>query len=196
VTGGAHDDEITRLALDGARGETEATVRFVQATQRDVHRFLVGLVGGREAEDLTQETYLRALRSLPRFAGRSSARTWLLSIARRVAADHVRAIVRRPRTGEAPDWELVAERAEMVPAAEERVLLRELVLALDPSRREAFVLTQMLDLSYADAAAVCGCPVGTIRSRVARARADLVAALGEASLTGDERDDRLDAAGN
>src|SRR5262249_8529886 len=138
----------------------------------------------------------RALRSLPRFAGRSSARTWLLSIARRVAADHVRAIVRRPRTGGAPDWELVAEPAEMVPAAEERVLLRGLVLALDPNRREAFVLTQMLDLSYADAAAVCGCPVGTIRSRVARARADLVAALGETSMTGNERDDRLDAAGS
>jgi RNA polymerase sigma-70 factor (ECF subfamily) len=177
VTGGIGDDEITRLAMAGALGDAKATARFIGATQRDVHRFVAGLVGAREADDLTQETYLRALRSLPSFAGRSSARTWLLAIARRAAADYVRAAVRRPRTSQTADWELVVERVVTVPGVEDRVLLRELVLALDADRREAFVLTQMLDLSYADAAAVCGCPVGTIRSRVARARADLVAAL-------------------
>ena len=48
-----------------------------------------------------------------------------------------------------------------------------LLAALDPERRAAFVLTQMIGCSYAEAAAVCGCPVGTIRSRVARAREDL-----------------------
>jgi len=49
---------------------------------------------------------------------------------------------------------------------------------LDHERREAFVLTQLVGLSYAEAADVCGCPVGTVRSRVARARADLVDAFG------------------
>jgi RNA polymerase sigma-70 factor (ECF subfamily) len=49
--------------------------------------------------------------------------------------------------------------------------------ALAPDRRAAFTLTQVLGLSYEEAAQVVGCPVGTIRSRVARARADLVAAL-------------------
>jgi hypothetical protein len=49
--------------------------------------------------------------------------------------------------------------------------------ALDPDRREAFVLIQVFDLTYAETAQVCGCPVGTIRSRVARAREDLVASL-------------------
>ncbi|MBO0849770.1 MAG: sigma-70 family RNA polymerase sigma factor [Pseudonocardia sp.] len=177
VTAAVQHDEITRHALAGSRGDTVATVAFVRATQRDVHRFLTNLTGAREADDLAQETYLRALRSLPRFAGRSSARTWLLSIARRVAADHVRAAVRRPRTGGEPDWDLVCDRAATLPGVDERVLLRELVLGLETDRREAFVLTQMLDLSYAEAAAVCGCPVGTIRSRVARGRADLVAAM-------------------
>ena len=62
-------------------------------------------------------------------------------------------------------------------APDEAVLLRSLVTTLDLDRREAFVLTQLLGLSYAEAAAVCGCPVGTIRSRVARAREDLVAAM-------------------
>ncbi len=57
--------------------------------------------------------------------------------------------------------------------------MTDLVRRLEGDRREAFVLTQLLGLSYAEAAEVAGCPVGTIRSRVARARADLVTALGE-----------------
>jgi RNA polymerase sigma-70 factor (ECF subfamily) len=65
------------------------------------------------------------------------------------------------------------------------VAMRSLVASLEPERREAFVLTQVVGLSYAEAADVCSCPVGTIRSRVARARADLVDALGGAqSRTG------------
>ena len=57
----------------------------------------------------------------------------------------------------------------------------DLLTRLDADRREAFVLTQVVGLSYAEAAEVAGCPVGTIRSRVARARADLVDALDEGS---------------
>src|SRR4051812_15724247 len=125
----------------------------------------------RTADDLAQETYLRALGGLARFEGRSSARTWLLSIARRVVADQVRAAKVRPRTTDLDAW--VAESTGF----EDNVLLEDLVRSLTPDRREAFVLTQTLGLSYADAADVCGCPVGTIRSRVARARDDLVTAV-------------------
>jgi RNA polymerase sigma-70 factor (ECF subfamily) len=56
------------------------------------------------------------------------------------------------------------------------------VAALPPERREAFVLTQVVGLSYDEAATVCTCPVGTIRSRVARARSDLIAAIRAAEL--------------
>jgi RNA polymerase sigma-70 factor (ECF subfamily) len=56
----------------------------------------------------------------------------------------------------------------------------DLLARLEPDRREAFVLTQFLGLPYAEAAEVAGCPVGTIRSRVARARADLIDLLGGA----------------
>ena len=55
--------------------------------------------------------------------------------------------------------------------------MTDLLQRLDGDRREAFVLTQLIGLSYADAADVAGCPMGTVRSRVARARADLVEAL-------------------
>lgn len=176
-----HDDAtVTAWALAAGAGDTAALAEFVRATQVDVHRFLVHLAGRDDAEDLAQETFLRALRSLPSFAGRSTARTWLLSVARRVAVDAVRTAVRRPRVRDlGEDTQDVLERAVPRTGAQEAVLLRTLIDALPDERREAFVLTQVLDLGYAEAAQVCGCPVGTIRSRVARAREDLLRALGE-----------------
>jgi RNA polymerase sigma-70 factor, ECF subfamily len=175
------DAQITAWALAAGRGDRAALTAFVRATQRDVHRFVAHLGSGRDADDLAQETYLRALGALPRFAGDSSARTWLLAIARHTAADAVRTAMRRPRTNGVDDWDALAAavpRPGLVRTAlDEAVLLRELVHALDADRRDAFVLTQLLDLSYAEAAEVCGCPVGTIRSRVARAREDLVEAM-------------------
>lgn len=173
----AYDDELTRCALAAGQGDRAALATFIRATQRDVHRFVCALIGRGEAEDVAQETYLRALKSLPHFAARSSARTWLFAIARRAAADHVRVAMRTPRTSTVPDWEVLAQRQAPSTGSEDRILLWDLVAGLDTDRREAFSLTQMLGLGYAEAAEVCGCPVGTIRSRVARARADLIAAL-------------------
>ncbi len=183
------DAAITAWALAAGRGDADAVAAFVRATQTDVHRFLVHLAGPADAEDLAQETYLRALRTLPSFEGRSSARTWLLAVARRVSVDAVRTAVRRPRTSGVEDWEMLADRTTPArSAAHEAVLLRSLVDALDPDRREAFVLTQMLGLGYAEAADVCDCPVGTIRSRIARAREDLVRALDADTGDGGARD--------
>jgi RNA polymerase sigma-70 factor (ECF subfamily) len=174
------DAAVTAWAIAAGRGDRDALAAFVRATQQDVHRFVAHLSSAREADDLAQETYLRALCALPGFAGRSSARTWLLSVARHTTIDAIRSSARRPRTDGAEDWETLADAARRGgahSAAHEAVLLRALVTALDPDRRDAFVLTQLLDLSYAEAADVCECPVGTIRSRVARAREDLVAAM-------------------
>ena len=64
--------------------------------------------------------------------------------------------------------------------------MTDLLARLDPDRREAFVLTQLLGLPYAEAAEVAGCPVGTIRSRVARARADLIESLAGVNEDGAE----------
>jgi len=186
---GPDDAEITRWALAAKGGDRAAASAFIEATQRHVHRFLTHLVNAAEAEDLTQETYLRAMRSLPRFAARCTARTWLLAIARRVAADHIRALVCRPRVAAVRDWQSVAEAAGGGDGSrfEESVVLRQLLEALPDDRREAFVATQVLGLSYAEAAEVCDCPIGTIRSRVARAREDLVAAMGGRGDTGGGR---------
>jgi RNA polymerase sigma-70 factor, ECF subfamily len=70
----------------------------------------------------------------------------------------------------------------------ESATVADLLTRLDPDRREAFVLTQLLGLPYAEAAEVVGCPVGTIRSRVARARADLLTSLAGVKVDGGEGD--------
>ncbi len=175
------NDHVTALALAAGAGDRAAADTFIRATQRDVWGFLVHLAGHRQAEDLTQETYLRALRSLPGFAGRSSARTWLLSIARRVVIDQVRAAQRRPRITYAADPTVTSDQEQahiygLAAGFEDVVELNQLLGGLDVDRREALVLTQVIGLDYAEAAAVCDCPVGTIRSRVARARSELLAA--------------------
>lgn len=187
--GGRRDDEaVTAAARAAARGDRDAAAEFVRATQGDVYRFLVHLSGPHDAEDLAQETFVRALGALPSFSGRSTARTWLLSIARHVAADAVRRAARRPRTAALPLEEALQTRATpWHPNIDEAVHVRALVADLDAERREAFVLTQIIGLSYADAARVCACPVGTIRSRVARARMDLITALDERAGLSRER---------
>jgi RNA polymerase sigma-70 factor (ECF subfamily) len=147
---------------------------LVRATQADVWRFVAALVDPDTADDLTQETYLRAFRSLADFEGRSSVRTWLLAIARRTCADHIRTVQRRRR--------LEARLAEPEPVPDHAGLhgAADLIRQLPDDRRVAFVLTQVVGMSYAEAAAIEGVPVGTIRSRVARARDQLIAAVADA----------------
>ncbi|MEU5542817.1 sigma-70 family RNA polymerase sigma factor [Streptomyces sioyaensis] len=177
------DESVTGWALAARSGDERAVEQFVRATQLDVRRYVTHLSGDPQAtDDLVQDTYVRALRSLPRFEGRSSARTWLLTIARRVVADRIRSHAVRPRLAATDDWQTAAERVQPrgVPGFDEGVALAELLAGLTPERREAFVLTQLLGLPYAATAGVIGCPVGTVRSRVARARETLVGLLTEA----------------
>jgi len=164
-------DELTLAALRARAGDQQAAAEFVRRSQADVWRLCAHLGSRADADDLTQETYTRAFGSLHRFAGRSSARSWLLSIARRVCADAIR--TRRPVS---PVAELDPPGPSSDPA--DTVSLRILLDSIEAGYREAFVLTQVLGLSYPEAADVVGCPVGTIRSRVARARDALVAGLG------------------
>lgn len=169
-------DEVTELALAAGRGDRAALSQFIRRTQDDVWRFLARSASSQAADDLTQETYLRMLSALPRFEGRSSARSWLLSIARHVAIDRIRYDAARPRAHALDD--LDTSRGTLHATDHTDVLsVQETLDTLDPDRRVALVLTAMLGFTYAEAAEICGCPVGTIRSRVARARADLMVEL-------------------
>ncbi|WP_435296706.1 sigma-70 family RNA polymerase sigma factor [Streptomyces sp. YPW6] len=171
-----NDGQITDWALAAGGGDREAADRFVRATYEDVRRFVAYLSSDSPgADDLAQETYLRAMSGLARFAGRSCARTWLMSIARRVVIDRHRAAAVRPRAADTADWQTAAERAQPrhLPGFDESAAVLDALRRLDPARRQAFVLTQLLGASYEEAAAAAGCPVGTVRSRVARARREL-----------------------
>jgi RNA polymerase sigma-70 factor (ECF subfamily) len=123
---------------------------------------------------VAQETYYRCIRALPRFRGDSSARTWLLSIARHVCADELRS---RSRFRRADLDDIESTGAPVTPDIADEIAISDLLAKLDANRREAFLLTQIVRLPYGEAASICGCPVGTIRSRVARAREDLITML-------------------
>ncbi|GLX02571.1 sigma-70 family RNA polymerase sigma factor [Microtetraspora sp. NBRC 16547] len=178
----ADDERLTVLALAARAGAPADVEAFARAVYPDVRRFLVHLTDPQSAEDLTQETFVRALGSLPRFAGRASARTWLLSIARRVVVDRFRSAAVRPMIADVPDWRAAAERRQPfeTPGPDDAVALAGLLAEVPRERRDAFVLTQLMGLPYAEAAELIGCPVGTVRSRVARARSQLITSLAEA----------------
>lgn len=170
------DEDLTLLARLAGQGDQDAEAAFVARTIDDVWRYCVHMLDANLADDATQATYLRALPALARFRGESSARTWIIGVARNTCLDERRTLVRRQR---------LVDRimAQPLDAADPRgpadgaAGLEELIDELHPDRREAFVLTQVLGFPYEDAAEMIGCPIGTIRSRVARARADLMTAL-------------------
>lgn len=161
-------DELTELLLLAGDGDEAAFAKLVQAMYEPIWRFNAHLVGRDDAADATQETFLSAWRSMRGFRGESSARTWLFVVARRSADRTAR---RRAR------WQELASSAPLAaPIAlgpDSALEIEELLSGLPEERRIAMVLTQIVGLTYAEAAEVCGCPVGTIRSRIARAREDL-----------------------
>ncbi|WP_418276607.1 RNA polymerase sigma factor [Isoptericola jiangsuensis] len=143
-----------------------------------------------DAEDLVQESLVRAFRAIDRFDGRHP-RAWLLTIVRHTNAN----LHRRRRPVVIDDWELVhssrpAFGSAESPSAEDVYVMEELdgalgsaVAALDPRFRSTLVLVDVHDLSYAEAAAVLEVPVGTVMSRLSRARERVRKALGPTFTT-------------
>jgi len=163
-------DDVTADALRAAGGDRAALSEFVRATQPDVWRLCAFLVDPPSADDLTQDVYARAIASLPSFRGDASARTWVLTITYRTCADELR----RRRRRRLLQAQLTTSTGPAVIHADESIGVSELIARLDPAERGALVLTQLLGLRYQDAASVLDVPVGTVRSRVARARRQLM----------------------
>jgi RNA polymerase sigma-70 factor, ECF subfamily len=172
----APDDHLDELATRAASGDRVALSDLVRGTQADVWRLCAHLVDRQSADDLTQDVYARAIMALPRFRGDSPVRLWLLGIARHVCVDEVRRLTRRRRILGRNETAAV----EVASDPTGQVDLDDLLAGLEPDQRAAFILTQVLGLRYHEAAEAVGCPVGTIRSRVSRAREALVSALAEA----------------
>lgn len=161
-------DPVTHALLAAHDGDATAFERFVRLTIDDVTPYCRYLGDRDHLDDLVQDTYLRALRSLHTYRADTPGLRWLLTIARRACADAVHHHERARRT------ELTRRPTiDHTTTVEIELLLEE----LPDDQRQAFVLTQLLGYHYDDAAHICDCPIGTIRSRVARARTQLATTL-------------------
>jgi RNA polymerase sigma-70 factor (ECF subfamily) len=176
--GGAIDAPSQRLIARCREGDRDGFGELVALTEPRVRRLLVRLVGRRaDLDDLVQETYLRAWRSLPRFRGESRFSTWLLRIATNTARTWRRGhkpIASLPADSDLGPCNASGLREKPLVEAYERALL-----GLSPDLRAAFVLHETEGLSYRDVADVLDCPIGTVMSRLHRARTKILDELRE-----------------
>lgn len=174
-------DRLTHLLLSAQQGDEAALRQFVAETQHDV-RTMCRYLGDRDnADDLAQETYARAISSLHRYRADGPAKHWLLTIARRTCADATRKRIRRRRL-EQRVRALERDEVTAAPSDSSSPDWADVLAELDDDRRAAFVVTQLNGLRYDEAAELLGVPIGTIRSRVARARDQLIRSLDAARI--------------
>lgn len=176
--------ELDDVTLERARrGENKACVSLVERYQRPVFALMTRMLGSRDqglVDDLAQETFLRVFRELPRFRRSGPARlsTWILTIASRLAIDEIRRRQRRPPTVESDLDHVATAGAENL--AERRLLgeaLCRAVAKLPEEQRAVFLLRAYHDLDYTEIAEALECDLGTVKSRLSRARAKLREAL-------------------
>jgi RNA polymerase sigma-70 factor (ECF subfamily) len=175
-----------------AAGDEAACTELVSEHQRMVIQLAMNLLGDRdEAVDLSQEVFLRVFRTIHRFRGQSSLRTWIYRIAVNQARNRHRFWRRRHRADQVSLDEHLATHGEFVSegdATPERVLAQKelaarLQAALDRlpfDQRTAIVLREIDGLSYDEIAFSLGLAIGTVKSRLTRARQALRLELNEA----------------
>ncbi len=178
------DDELLRLAASGAE---DAFSVLYQRRQGAVYRFALQMSGSSYiAEEVTQEIFLMLLSNSSSYeASRGTLASYLYGVARRLvwrrmaqSRSHFPLAVVEGEDGRTPEQLVALPQVERDLARDEAVRsLRRAILALPAGYREAVVLCDLHELSYADAAQVLGCAVGTVRSRLHRARALLAERL-------------------
>ncbi|MGH8925435.1 MAG: RNA polymerase sigma factor [Acidimicrobiia bacterium] len=158
-----------------AAGDVSAFERLVHATEGHLWRYLVHILGDRAlAEDVRQEIFMRVLHKLPSLRDPDRFVPWLFAMARNAAYDASRARRRRhARLQQAVDEAYQATSPD--PHLELEVA--DALARLEPELRETLVLVGVMGLSYAEVAATMGVPEGTVKSRVFRARRQLVSSL-------------------
>lgn len=183
----AQDSLLAHRARDG---DQRAFGELVRRHQDGVFRFVLRMTGSRdEAMDLTQDTFIKAWQALPRWQPQAQFRTWLFQIARNGALD----LLRRRETLQFVPIEDDAVFAAPQPTPEEQLDQRQRLGLLDaalrqlpPEHREVLLLREIEQLSYADIAAALQIQEGTVKSRIARARAALLDRY--AAATGERND--------
>ena len=196
------DREVDQQLVERAqRGDKRAFELLVLKYQRKLGRLLSRFVrDSAEVEDVTQEAFIKAYRALPSFRGESAFYTWLYRIGINTAKNYLVALGRRAPTTTGFDNEEAegfedAEQLRDSSTPESELEGKEIAAtvnhamdALPPDLRTAITLREIEGLSYEEIANVMNCPVGTVRSRIFRARDAIAAEL--RPLLGTEKDRR------
>lgn len=160
-----------------ARGDVEALAKLFRRRQQNVYRFALHLTGSSSlADDVTQDVFVTVIREAVKFEpGRAPVPAWLCGIARnfvrrRLAVDRGAASVDVDEGVETSLHASTPDPLDALTSAESIEALRRAVLSLPLRYREALVLCDLQEMSYIDAATALNCPVGTLRSRLHRAR--------------------------
>ncbi len=197
-------DELIAACLDGDQGAWDLIVRRYRQRVFNVAYTFVGR--HEEAEDLTQEIFLKVFKALGTFDRRANFRTWLVSVARNLCIDHYRRVRKERET-----FDRGVDVADLSPAAsspdpiarlqrvDRRELLRQALREVPGVLREAVVLRDMQELAYDVIAHRLKLPVGTVKSRISRGRRELarqIARLRERSPAGEPRTVLLNTSAN
>jgi RNA polymerase sigma-70 factor (ECF subfamily) len=195
------DREVDQQLVERAqRGDKHAFELLVAKYQRRLGRLISRFVrNAAEAEDVTQDAFIKAYRALPAFRGDSAFYTWLYRIGINTAKNHLVAQGRRVPTStpldadEAEEFEDAALLHE-VATPENELMSKQVVEVVNASLQElpddlrtALTLREIEGLSYEEIATVMDCPIGTVRSRIFRAREAIAANLRPLLGTNEDR---------
>jgi RNA polymerase sigma factor (sigma-70 family) len=179
----AREDEwlVVRCQL----GEREAFDELIQRWHEPLWKYVRRLAGHDDtARDLAQDIWVRVLRGIPRLRDGSKLRAWLFGIARRALMDRLRAQYAAPMAADVDVLEVAAmaavtaeDTAGTLALEEESEALEDALAGLPVSEREVLTLFYLQELSLADVADVLNVPVGTVKSRLFRARRSLRRAM-------------------
>lgn len=187
ATDPVHDEELVSRFVSG---DERAFSRLVDRYQEPVFRFLYRMIGGdwTLAEELTQETFVRAFRGAAGFKGSYRFSTWLFTIAKNCARKRWKQSKRRPdspaggasdSTGDPPAGPRAPSPGDVVEKRELAAFVQKAVGLLDPNHRLALVLTYYEGRSYEEASEILGRPRGTVKSWVFRAKRELAKTLAD-----------------
>jgi RNA polymerase sigma-70 factor (ECF subfamily) len=175
------DDDDLALALASRNGDRQAFARLVRRHQDRLFRYLHRMTGSRDdALDLAQDAFVRAWQALPGWRPDARFTTWLFQIARNAALD----VLRRRGSVEVSAGEEMPEAVDFAAdplrhadAAQQLRLLDAALAALSPEHREILIMRDIEDMAYEEIGAVLALGEGTVKSRLARARAALLARM-------------------
>jgi RNA polymerase sigma-70 factor (ECF subfamily) len=176
----AQESDDAELVRRTTRGELTAFEELVDRHRSVVVRVAAGIVGSEEAEDVSQDAFLRAFHRLERFRGEAPFRSWLLRITHNAALDHLarrRAEPIDPEVFDAAPQTAVRAPAERLELRERIERLERKLRGLSAEHRAVLVLRDAEGLSYEEIAAITASPLGTVKGRLHRARREFIEML-------------------